>query len=103
MLTKFIAARRIQRGFRDAYCNPDYKMCRDRLLREFSDWQCDGGYGYVDIKPEPMLMPEPKHKDQITQTMTEPVVERKDQSTETLSMYNKIVAGFQMIRRWIGL
>jgi len=33
---RFIAAWRIQRAFKKAYSNPEYKMCRDRLMREFA-------------------------------------------------------------------
>jgi len=33
---RFIAAWRIQRAFKNAYSNPEYKMCRDRLIREFT-------------------------------------------------------------------
>jgi len=32
----FIAAWRIQRAFKKAYSNPEYKMCRDRLMCEFA-------------------------------------------------------------------
>lgn len=32
---RFMAARRIQRTFKEAYSNPNYKMCRDRLRCEF--------------------------------------------------------------------
>jgi len=34
-ILRIIAARKIQRAFKEAYCNPDYKLCRDRLRREF--------------------------------------------------------------------
>ena len=33
---RFIAAWRIQRAFKKAYSNPEYKMCCDRLMREFA-------------------------------------------------------------------
>ena len=33
---RFIATRRIQRAFKEAYCNPEYKMCRERLMRDFA-------------------------------------------------------------------
>jgi hypothetical protein len=33
---RYIAAWRIQRAFKKAYSNPEYKMCRDRLMREFA-------------------------------------------------------------------
>jgi len=33
---RFIAAWRIQRAFKKAYCNPSYKMCRNRLMCEFT-------------------------------------------------------------------
>jgi hypothetical protein len=31
------AARKIQHAFKEAIANPAYKMCRDRLMREFAD------------------------------------------------------------------
>jgi hypothetical protein len=31
------AARKIQRAFQESIANPAYKMCRDRLMREFAD------------------------------------------------------------------
>jgi hypothetical protein len=34
------AARKIQRAFKEAIANPAYKMCRDRLMREFADLGC---------------------------------------------------------------
>jgi hypothetical protein len=33
---RFIAAWRIQRAFKNAYSNPEYKMCRNRLMRDFA-------------------------------------------------------------------
>jgi hypothetical protein len=35
IIREYIAARKIVRAFKEANSNPEYKLCRDRLLREF--------------------------------------------------------------------
>jgi len=38
---RFIAAWRIQRAFKEAYYNPEYKMCRERLVSDFAQMAKD--------------------------------------------------------------
>jgi hypothetical protein len=41
VIRQYIAARTIQWALKEAYCNPEYKLCRTRLRGEFEGLRCE--------------------------------------------------------------